>query len=98
YVDLCSLPTRRSSDLGGNRGIRTCFGLCILQILQPFCEEAGNIHVVGGCAEEDLRIAQPAEALITLGAVRGNVYKVALLPPNDRSEEHTSELQSRENL
>jgi hypothetical protein len=34
-------------------------------------EEAAHVHVEGGGANEDLRIARPAEALVALRAVGG---------------------------
>src|SRR5690606_41696069 len=87
HVDLHSFPTRRSSDLTGmNEEIR-------IQRLLIMIEAAGS--------EAGLSIDQLVEV------VPGNKKVVQRCQPTEefdvlnndtRSEEHTSELQSRENL
>ena len=56
-------------------------------VMEPFAEEAFHIIEVGSRADEDLRVAGPAQALVPLGAVRGNVQEVAPLAPDDVGEE-----------
>ena len=52
-------------------------------VAQPLGEEAGHVHVEGGGAGEDLRVARPAQPLVALRAVGGDVHEVAALAPED---------------
>ena len=56
-----SFTPREHWDIGESLGI--------LDILAPLGEEAGHVHVVGGGADEDLRVTHPAKALIPLRAI-----------------------------
>src|SRR5690606_40064418 len=91
---LHSFPTRRSSDLGGRIGgmhttrLEYQIMLIISQIESPWLKTAGPALASIGRAEPVL----PGEALDRL---RESPYDLVLI---ERSEEHTSELQSRENL
>ena len=52
-------------------------------IAQPLFHELLNIEVDGGGAAEHLGVAGPAQTLVTLGAVGGDVQIVGLLTPDD---------------
>src|SRR5690606_39936484 len=96
--DLHSFPTRRSSDL-------TCCGEMLLQVLPD-----NQVRVDMGVPElEPAKIPFTADGRsstytlemdnqpLTISAVSmGNPHAVTVV--DNRSEEHTSELQSRENL
>src|SRR5690606_40716060 len=87
---LHSFPTRRSSDLQRDRGIhrRARFpGLAV-------CAEAPMIEIDNvSFARQGTPVLQDISVSIPAGGV------TALVGPNGaRSEEHTSELQSREKL
>ena len=58
-------------------------GLLGGQVPQPLREEGGHVEVEGGGPAEGLGVAGPAQALVALGAVGGDVQEVALLPPAD---------------
>src|ERR1051326_6249533 len=49
----------------------------------PLREEAGDVHVERGGAREHLRVAGPAEALVALRTVGGDVEEIAALSPDD---------------
>src|SRR5690606_41505132 len=88
---LHSFPTRRSSDLT----LINPMGLHA----RPAAALAGEL----GAMDVDIEIngvdAQSVMMLMTLGAGQGTELNVAATGPDaQRSEEHTSELQSRENL
>ena len=54
-----------------------------MHIKQVFIIESVRIGIVAGCRDKDLRIRCPAHSLISLGAVCGNIDKVALLAPEN---------------
>ena len=68
---------RREVGEGAVRALAVAHGA------HPLREERAGVHVVerGGC--EDLRVAAPAEALVALRAVGGEVEKVSLLPAHN---------------
>src|SRR5207253_5536475 len=66
----------------GNAATRVLIGG---DICQPFREETRDVHVERRGSREHLRVSRPAEALIALRTVRGNVEKVAALTPHDVS-------------
>src|SRR5207247_5040999 len=87
---LPSLPTRRSSDL------------LLLVVLVELVLQDHVQHVVG-TAEECLRVGDVVERAprAPLPGKRPQAVRLAragLAEPEDRSEEHTSELQSRVDL
>jgi len=41
-----------------------------------FAREGGKVHVVTGCAPEDLGIGHPAQALVALAGSRWQAYEV----------------------
>src|SRR5690606_41690878 len=89
-----SFPTRRSSDLTWDRSAPLCQAARDAQILLP---SNARIDAEVVAAPRDLRlIQQPAAGIdnVDLTAARERGVPVC----NTRSEEHTSELQSRENL
>src|SRR5690606_41450233 len=96
HLDLLSFPTRRSSDLLAEvlpealeavRIDRDLHLLGLTQVDQP------RLHLVGPGLPLGSRVERVAlHLLLVLVAV------AAGLPVDQRSEEHTSELQSRENL
>src|SRR5690606_41736375 len=92
HCDLHSLPTRRSSDLEVIAELETRFRGSPAELLaQRVAEEPGTLRDLArdlefdeGTALEAARTALAEGRLRSIGA--------------NRSEEHTSELQSRENL
>ena len=52
------------------------------KIGKPFCKEALCVKIQARRADEYLRIARPAEALVALRAVGRHIEEVALLPPD----------------
>ena len=50
-------------------------------VLHPFCEETGGIHIEAGSGTKNLRIAGPSHTFVSLRAVRRHVQKVAALTP-----------------
>jgi len=53
------------------------------QILQPFGIKAGDVMEERCRRRKNLRIARPAQPLIALGTVRGDIQKIAFLSPDD---------------
>src|SRR5207302_11497016 len=97
-LELHSFPTRRSSDLLSKRGIAFRF-FCISalsdQILyRKSSELAQRFAERDRGRERDIERAQARPHRDHQTRVRGRVHVVR----HARSEEHTSELQSRENL
>src|SRR5690606_41873197 len=97
YLELLSFPTRRSSDLVLDRD-----GDKIRWSLTPLGESGIRQNPTGLTLDPDTGLvdwaAGSASAALGLYAVS---VKIEDLDENDhakRSEEHTSELQSRENL
>src|SRR5690606_39457385 len=89
-----SLPTRRSSDLHLHAGHNRIAIFQVRQTRQPMwlvSKRTGQIETV----IESVQDMRPGSALFTIEVeCRGLLHKA----DNQRSEEHTSELQSRENL
>src|SRR5207302_10747942 len=88
HLVLHSFPTRRSSDLCGRTAMK-------LSAFSP----SGDMRT----CEVSLSICNSLPVLIPASAVTADIFEPrsnpASLPLNKpRSEEHTSELQSRENL
>ena len=52
-------------------------------VLQPLREEAGDVHVVAGGADKDLRVAGPSEAFVALRAISGHAQEISALTPDD---------------
>jgi len=61
--------------------------LGVSHIVKPFGKKGGNIAVVGRCANEDLGVAQPPEALVALGAIGRDAEEVVALAPVDIGKE-----------
>ena len=57
------------------------------QVAQPLGKELLRVKIHAGGAGKDLRIAHPAQALVALGTIGGNVHKIALLAPDDVGEQ-----------
>src|SRR5207302_11124393 len=95
HRDALSSPTRRSSDLGGPRGLEqaaTAAGAlrhapAAERLVQLLSHDDPEVRVPAAWALR--RLAVPATAAALLERARIDT---------ERSEEHTSELQSRENL
>src|SRR5690606_39912094 len=95
--ELRALPTRRSSDLledwfGAHRELRT---------IQPILDELGHRHPDVGIGVRPrgplaFRVAERMSLISDALFLEATTADGALRPV--RSEEHTSELQSRENL
>ena len=71
------------AEYRGDVGEGTGFQLGVGHVVQPLGEERRDVPVVAGSPGEDLRIAQPAEPLVPLRAVRRHADEVAALPPVD---------------
>src|SRR5690606_41881137 len=97
FPDIHSFPTRRSSDLGKNcLTVKLLIANCYTSSL-PFstdflCAHNGGCHAKHSC--------QLSLQVYNYGFVRDGETLLATVPVSIllRSEEHTSELQSRENL
>src|SRR5512139_2049086 len=63
------------------------FGLLFIQVVGVFGKKGGSIHIEAGSAREDLCVAGPAQPLVTLRAVGGDVEEVAFLSPQRIFEE-----------
>src|SRR5690606_41462650 len=86
-----SLPTRRSSDLLADRRYQLLLGAMLLGDVVEHLQHAalpGVRHLLAG--EEDV-----ADVTVLRAQAQLQLAELAARP---RSEEHTSELQSRENL
>src|SRR5207253_10855101 len=90
---LHSFPTRRSSDLGASINNQIVYTIVYNQI--NFANGAGCVTAVSGTAGSTSCI--PA-AVNTAGSSSVNTYQNLAASVLGRSEEHTSELQSRGHL
>src|SRR5690606_42061004 len=95
YGALHCVPTRRSSDLGGVVVVAYLSALCNLSFTATqFALLSAAASVVGR-----MLTGTTAGALIeAMGYVNFYLLTTLVALPGIRSEEHTSELQSRENL
>src|SRR5690606_41827627 len=93
-LDLDSFPTRRSSDLAlDNLASQYSLGAdpaVVIQDLLELTHWLTRVKVIGGSPDD--------VALPETQRLRGKELAAKLGMPVLRSEEHTSELQSRENL
>ena len=55
--------------------------LGLLQIVQPLRVEGADVGEIAGGSDIHLRVTHPAEPLVTLRAIGGDIQKIALLPP-----------------
>src|SRR5690606_41400050 len=94
---LHSFPTRRSSDLAETieSSGRDLLSL-INDILDLARVEAGKVGVTPEPVDPRDTVARMARSFTPLATERGLSFTSSI--PDERSEEHTSELQSRENL
>src|SRR5690606_40425854 len=83
HRDLHSFPTRRSSDLGADD-----------YVVKPFSLPELAARVAAGVRRRASQWERPVE----LGSLRIDPAAREVTLRGERSEEHTSELQSRENL
>src|SRR5690606_41364619 len=90
---LHPLPPRRSSDLDADEGIRPDTALEALARLKPVFQRDGT--VTAGNASP---LTDGAAAVVVMSAERAAQLGLKAWAAFRRSEEHTSELQSRENL
>src|SRR5690606_39663735 len=88
HRDTHSFPTRRSSDLGASKGIGKA-------IACAFAREGASVAVCARTAEE---LEHTRQELERIAPGREHLAVQADCSDKTRSEEHTSELQSRENL
>src|SRR5690606_41792986 len=96
--ELHSLPTRRSSDLGDDVAfleVRST-GLLDLDALRQFFVALTELELVHDIARQEPRIARIFNLHLAEHLVEDDLN--VLVVDLHRSEEHTSELQSRENL
>jgi hypothetical protein len=70
-------------DMRGDGGHLPLASLCIGDVALPLGKEAGNVAIPGGGPAEDLGVAHPAEALVALRAVGGDLEEIAPLAPVD---------------
>src|SRR5690606_41529808 len=86
--DLHSFPTRRSSDLIHHRNLNCTRLRCkLFSMLDCFCQRLSHHHHIRTTTEWTF-----IHAFIVARRI------IARIDAMNRSEEHTSELQSRENL
>src|SRR5690606_41452182 len=95
-LELHSFPTRRSSDLRPLSGFSETFSQYIVEL----ADGGGSDRPELDKNAEGVLFVVDGEFTLTLN---GSTYQLrpgsyAFIPPASRSEEHTSELQSRENL
>ena len=64
-------------------GSRTVFELRFPLVPEPLAEECGDVHIECGGGTEDLRVAGPAETLVTLRAVGRDFKEIVALSPAD---------------
>ena len=64
-------------------GIRALRRLGVEDVVAPFGDEGGDVHVERRARQEHLRVGQPAEPLVALRAVRRDRQEVAALAPCD---------------
>lgn len=62
---------------------RAVGGLVVLEVAQPFGEEAGGLHRVRGGGREDVDVAGPAQAFVAGGGVGGDGEEIAAQAPGD---------------
>src|SRR5690606_40370609 len=96
-LSLHSFPTRRSSDLWGFLFVIVACVVIALSNITPKFKEDLNIKIIEDkVAFEQTKVIEVHKEQI----YQGNLVLVNSEHPvhEDRSEEHTSELQSRENL
>src|SRR5690606_41637671 len=88
---LHSFPTRRSSDLGVHHDPIIEYGRFVVRVLGAIGVDGAQIGQVA---------SRGAAGLVKSGKKTNanNNFATARVPALARSEEHTSELQSRENL
>src|SRR5690606_39857592 len=92
--DLPSFPTRRSSDLNVVPGVSSALAVPSALDIPLTCRGVSDSFWVvtgttrSGSVSEDLRLAAQSSATVVILMGMSRI----------RSEEHTSELQSRENL
>src|SRR5690606_41518933 len=93
--ELHSFPTRRSSDLPVE-----AFKSDYAEIRADINKARGNIEAARAGYEEALAATDPQqqERMMLLQLKRDDLKAPATVTQQARSEEHTSELQSRENL
>ena len=77
-----SYAAAHSNLVRSHIGKRAFFGLGIFEVHQPLGEERPHIHIIRRRANKNLRIAGPAQSLITLRTVSRYLNKVAPLAPD----------------
>src|SRR5690606_41944151 len=96
--DLPAVPTRRSSDLHGIRVNALAPGYIATPLnLEFFASEPGKA-LIRRIPQRRLGTPADLEGALLLLASDASAYMTGSSIVLDRSEEHTSELQSRENL
>ena len=73
-------------------GVRAVGRLRVEDVVAPLGDEGADVHVQRRGGEEDLRIGEPAQALVALRAVGGNGDEVAALAPVDVAPELVDQL------
>ena len=68
---------RTATDKGRDVGEGAVGPLCVFQVDQPLGEKRGHVGVVGGCANESLGIAGPAQSSSRWGQSVGISMKLA---------------------
>ena len=69
--------------MGSDVGEAAILGLSIANIPEPFCKEGAHAELETGGLGENLDIAHPTEALVTLRAIGGDAVKIAAQGPLD---------------
>src|SRR5690606_39831349 len=95
HREFASFPTRRASDLAGRENLRAVEQQVLASVIQAYVDVQRDIEI--------LNIRQQNLAVLRRQLEESNArFEVGEITRTDvaqsRSEEHTSELQSRENL
>ena len=72
--------------------IGTEAALRFFDVVHPFCEEGGDIGVVTGGADINLRVTHPAEPFVALRAVGGQFNEIGALRPANVAKELVHDL------
>jgi len=70
-------------DVGSDLVVSSIRRLGLAQVAEAFVQVGGQVHIEAGSVRKGLRIAQPAQALVTLGAIEKGALGYVSLGPED---------------